>query len=239
MATLRAPSHPGGREDHRRLLRHDAGAHPGDGRRHPAARAAQPARASVRYSCRIRWTRIDAARRTSRAALGVDGDAVRRAVALGGARSRAASSSRRSRSCRRAAWMRRGCSRDVAALKEAGVDAVNVPDGPRAQSRMGALHDEPPHRAAGRHRDGHALLLPRPQSARHAERPARRGGDGAAQPAHHHRRSAEDGPVSGRDRGLRHRLDRAHESREPAEPRARSGRQRDRRSRRGSRSASA
>ena len=28
---------------------------------------------------------------------------------------------------------------DVARLKEAGVDAVNVPDGPRAQSRMGAL----------------------------------------------------------------------------------------------------
>jgi homocysteine S-methyltransferase len=29
--------------------------------------------------------------------------------------------------------------RDTAALKAAGVDAVNVPDGPRAQSRMGAL----------------------------------------------------------------------------------------------------
>ena len=29
--------------------------------------------------------------------------------------------------------------RDTIALKEAGVDAVNVPDGPRAQSRMGAL----------------------------------------------------------------------------------------------------
>jgi homocysteine S-methyltransferase len=29
--------------------------------------------------------------------------------------------------------------RDVTALKEAGVDAVNVPDGPRAQSRMGAV----------------------------------------------------------------------------------------------------
>src|SRR5205085_1432922 len=28
---------------------------------------------------------------------------------------------------------------DVATLKKAGVDAVNVPDGPRAQSRMGAL----------------------------------------------------------------------------------------------------
>ena len=28
---------------------------------------------------------------------------------------------------------------DVQALKAAGVDAVNVPDGPRAQSRMGAL----------------------------------------------------------------------------------------------------
>jgi homocysteine S-methyltransferase len=29
--------------------------------------------------------------------------------------------------------------RDVGALRDAGVDAVNVPDGPRAQSRMGAL----------------------------------------------------------------------------------------------------
>ena len=29
--------------------------------------------------------------------------------------------------------------RDAAALKNAGVDAINVPDGPRAQSRMGAL----------------------------------------------------------------------------------------------------
>jgi homocysteine S-methyltransferase len=29
--------------------------------------------------------------------------------------------------------------RDTQALKAAGVDAVNVPDGPRAQSRMGAL----------------------------------------------------------------------------------------------------
>ena len=29
--------------------------------------------------------------------------------------------------------------RDTAALRDAGVDAVNVPDGPRAQSRMGAL----------------------------------------------------------------------------------------------------
>ena len=28
---------------------------------------------------------------------------------------------------------------DVRKLKDAGVDAVNVPDGPRAQSRMGAL----------------------------------------------------------------------------------------------------
>src|SRR5213075_3136008 len=29
--------------------------------------------------------------------------------------------------------------RDTASLRDAGVDAVNVPDGPRAQSRMGAL----------------------------------------------------------------------------------------------------
>ena len=44
-------------------------------------------------------------------------------------------------------------------------------------------------RAAGRHRDAAALLLPRPQPARHPVRSARRARDGAAQPAAHHRRS--------------------------------------------------
>ena len=64
--------------------------------------------------------------------------AARRALALGEEDRRRASSSPRSRSCRRAAWMRRRMLADVAQLKDAGVDAVNVPDGPRAQSRMGA-----------------------------------------------------------------------------------------------------
>jgi len=32
-----------------------------------------------------------------------------------------------------------GCIEQCRALKAAGVDAVNVPDGPRAQSRMGVL----------------------------------------------------------------------------------------------------
>ena len=48
-------------------------------------------------------------------------------------------------------------------------------------------HGRAPHeradRAAGRHRDGHALRLPRPQPARHAQRPARRVGRRPAQPA--------------------------------------------------------
>ena len=45
------------------------------------------------------------------------------------------------------------------------------------------------HRAAGRHRDAAALLLPRSEPARHPVGPARRARDGPAQPAAHHRRS--------------------------------------------------
>ena len=63
---------------------------------------------------------------------------------------RRAGSSPRSRSCRRRAWTRRRCSSSVRLLKAAGVDAVNVPDGPRAQSRMGALSGRPHDRAGGR-----------------------------------------------------------------------------------------
>ena len=195
-------------------------------------------RASVRYQLPTRGRRRRDARDASRAPT-VRAGAVRRALALGARRSprgefvtsveivppRGVDATR--------------MLADVRALKDAGVDAVNVPDGPRAQSRMGALLTSAAHRAAGRHRDGHALRLPRPQPARHAERPAGRVGDGAPQPAAHHRRSAEDGAVSRRDGGVRHRLDRADESREQPESRAairaatRSAR------RRGSRSASA
>jgi methionine synthase / methylenetetrahydrofolate reductase(NADPH) len=43
------------------------------------------------------------------------------------------------------------------------------------------------------HRDGAAVLLPRPQPARHAVGPARRARDGPAQPARHHRRRRSAG----------------------------------------------
>ena len=92
----------------------------------------------------------------------------------------------------------------------------------------GRAADERADRAAGRHRDGDALRLPRPQPARHAERLVGRVGRWPPQPARHHRRSAEDGPVPRRDGGLRRRLDRPHESRQQPESRSRSRRQRDR-----------
>ena len=84
-----------------------------------------------------RRTSRGARRRASRA--GRAGGAARAALALGRRSSPPARSSRRSRSCRRVAWTRRACSPMCGKLKVAGVDAVNVPDGPRAQSRMGAL----------------------------------------------------------------------------------------------------
>ena len=83
------------------------------------------------------------ARRSRRARRGVDaaGDPGRRrskSVRTGRAGSRAASSSRPSRSCRRKVATRRRRSSASGCLKEAGVDAVNIPDGPRAQTRMSA-----------------------------------------------------------------------------------------------------
>ena len=209
---VRAAPRAGGREGHRRLLRDDARAHQRDGRGHSSARAAA-ARASSQRRERGHATSRRCPKPAGRGRRA--GAASRERSKLGAARSRAASSSRRSRSCRRAASTRRKMlERRRQRSKRAGVDAVNVPDGPRAQSRMGALLTSAAHRAAGRHRDGHALLLPRPQSARHAERSARRRGDRAAQHAAHHRRPAEDGPVPERDGGVRHRRDR------PDEPRA-------------------
>ena len=92
-------------------------------------------------------------------------------------------SSPRSRSCRPRASIRRRCSSRCRQLKAAGVDAVNVPDGPRAQSRMGALLSALHDRARGRARGGGALRLPRPQPARHAVRPARARPRRAPQPA--------------------------------------------------------
>ena len=53
-------------------------------------------------------------------------------------------------------------------LKAAGVDAVNVPDGPRAQSRMGALLSALMIQREVGHRGRCPLRLPRPEPAGHA-----------------------------------------------------------------------
>ena len=80
---VRAPSHAGGREDHRRLLRNDAGAHPGDG-----ARAfVRSRRASREPSVRDRMPRTRGSRcrhATAPRRRGVEPVPLRRALALGG-----------------------------------------------------------------------------------------------------------------------------------------------------------
>ena len=72
-------------------------------------------------------------------------------------------SSPSSRSCRRAASMRPRRSRARGCARDAGIDCINVPDGPRASARMTRAGDLPAHPAAGRHRGGAPFLLPRPQ----------------------------------------------------------------------------
>ncbi len=134
-------------------------------------------------------------------------------VRASAARSRVATSSRRSRSCRRAGSTRRSC---CATRRRCTPPASTRSTCPTARARRAAW-------ARSRrallieqqvgHRERDALRLPRPQPARHAERPARRIGVRPAQPAAHHRRPAEDGPLPRRDRGLRHRRDRADEPR--------------------------
>ena len=120
------PAHGRGRRPvRRRLLRHDARPHP----RHRGVRAERVAPARVRRRARSR-------RRTGR---GDRAGAARRALAARVPSWRRAGSSPRWRSCRPRGWTRRRCSSRCRQLKAAGVDAVNVPDGPRAQSRMGAL----------------------------------------------------------------------------------------------------
>jgi methionine synthase I (cobalamin-dependent) len=59
------------------------------------------------------------------------------------------------------------------ALQESGVDAVNVLDSARAQSRMGGCAGGVHYPAGSRDRGGVPLYLPRPEHARHAQRSAR------------------------------------------------------------------
>src|SRR3954469_25915781 len=116
----------------------------------------------------------------------------------------------------------------VRLLKQAGVDAVNVPDGPRAQSRMGALLAGLMIQREGGMEAGVRHPLPRPQPARYALRPARRRRRGHSQSAHRDRGPAQDGPVSRSDRRVRHRQHRAHQPGVATESRTGPGRQPDR-----------
>ena len=64
--------------------------------------------------------------------------------------------------------------------------------------------------AAGRHRDGPSLLLPRPKSSRHAVRSSRRRRARPQESVDHHGRSAQDGRLPRCHRGIRcgfHRID--------------------------------
>ena len=116
---------------------------------------------------------------------------------------------------------RHACCSRCRALREAGVDAVNLAGRPARAEPHGGRARRAHHRARGRTRDGLPLHLPRPQHARHAERPARRGGRRPAKRADRHRRSADRRALPRRDRRLRHRQHRPHQRGAPAEPRAR------------------
>ena len=108
------------------------------------------------------------------------GDALRAPLALG--REDRAQRVRHLRGDRAAA--RRRCDGDARGRERAQGRRRRRGKRPRRPARAephGRAHDEPPHRAAHRDGDGHALLLSRSQSPRHAERLARRVGDGTAQ----------------------------------------------------------
>jgi len=51
----------------------------------------------------------------------------------------------------------------------AGVDVINIPDGPRASARVSPMIAAIAMRPSGRHRAGPALLLPRSQPDRHLQ----------------------------------------------------------------------
>src|SRR5438105_4544627 len=104
------------------------------------------------------------------------------------------------------------CGRRSAGPEPDGRPAVGHPDSTRSGDR-----------------DGHSLLLPGPQPARHVVGHPGRARGGTAQHPHHHRRSTQDGPLPRGDGRLRHRLDRPHQPGLSAEPRARPRQQSDRR----------
>ena len=115
------------------------------------------------------------------------------------------------------------------ALKIGGVDVVSIPDGQRAGARISALSLAVLiEQQAGIEtllqyacRDRNLLGIQSDLLGAHAM--------GAAQPDAGHRRSGPRRRLSRRDRGVRRRLDRAHQRRVAAEPRLRRRRPGDRR----------
>ena len=92
--------------------------------------------------------------------------------------------------------------------KAAGIDCINVPDGPRASARMSAQVTCQLIQQQAGNRSGAAFLLPRSQYPQHSERTAGRARRRRPQSDLHHRRSAAHGDLSGRDRGVRRRCHR-------------------------------
>ncbi len=123
--------YPGGREVHRRLLRHDAGAHQVDFRRRARRFAARAKSALSSSGALAQVDEVDAGRCPGRAAGGT--------FELVAKDRAAASLSPRSKCCRRRAVDAQKTLDSIRLLKDAGVDGVNIPDGARAQSRMSAL----------------------------------------------------------------------------------------------------
>ena len=181
---IRAAIPVGGRQDHRRLLRHHARAHQADPLRSPLAAAGPDEHCAVTVEepaakAARRWPRFPSARSRKLGAKlaagkfvafveilpprGVDASqGNRRRAALRGARHRLHQRARR-------------------------------PARQRPHERAGHL---PAHPARGRHRSRQPLLLPRPQYSRHPIGAAGRARGRRSQPDLHHRRSAAHGHLS-------------------------------------------
>ena len=101
--------------------------------------------------------------------------------------------------------------------RENGIDCINVPDGPRASARMSAQVTCQLIQATSWNRSCASFLLPRSQYSQHPIGAARRAHDRRAKSHLHHRRSAPDGGVSGRNRGFRRRFHRSDEHRQQSQ----------------------
>ena len=144
-----------GVQDHRRLLRHHARAHQAD----PLARRARCSPVHKKLAVTVEEPQAKA-------------QALRQGAGGGKVASWApnwprASSSRSSRFCRRAAWMPPAKSPARSCCADAGIDCINVPDGPRASARMSAQVTCQLIQQQAGIEAVQPLLLPRPQHPGH------------------------------------------------------------------------